>query len=118
VHDTLARQISGFPLLCGRMPWVLTKNGDITFIPDPGPAAGSEEGAFFGGGSGGVALDEGYIPADTPERANPEQPNGSLQCVSAVMYLLPNKQGRHTMACMRASQLIMYQACLADDWGW
>lgn len=49
------------------------------------PAAGSEEGAFFGGGSGGVALDEGYIPADTPERASPERPNGSLQCVSALM---------------------------------
>jgi hypothetical protein len=51
----------------------------------PWPAAGSEEGAFFGGGSGGVALDEGYIPADTPERASPERPDGSLQCVPEMI---------------------------------
>lgn len=66
--------------LCKRLPRVLLTACWLTW-----PAAGSEEGAFFGSGSGGVALDEGYIPADTPERASPERPNGSLQCVPGIV---------------------------------
>ena len=88
-------------LLYERLPRVM-----VTACWRPWSAAGSEEGAFFGGGSGGVALDEGYIPADTPERDSPERSNGSLQCVSGTVGIVPRAPCYGMHACCTADHVL------------